>query len=566
MRSKQLVALLLAVLALSAILTTRNMHMLNTALQQSDTDLDTSASSTELNDGWIHVCMCSDDPDFRPAVVSIRSSVASAAQPERLVFHFITTPELAKRFWRMSKLQLPGIRIEVHSDTEFQDAIQSRISFRQTSGRKVLASAFNFAPFYLPLFLSSSSETFSTETKRLLYMDADTLILGDLGKLFDMDLKGKPCAAVPYCNQRLKHYINFRVLLELGYTGIDPESCIANRGLVLIDLDVWTKLQITESIEQFLEAYRTADKDLWVSGMSQPPWLLAMNGNYENLGDDWNCNGLGRDTMDKVEADQLRSHGFTKDMLHSLRVQEGYRGGISPYVATCSSEAKLLHYNGAMKPWLLDSATLEIPVCTMPNNLIAYNFHWIQELNTGPMADGHINYKFVTCADIWSLYLADDLLASPTEHEQDALYQEKQQDSKKWANKITQDREKEAARKKREQEQKIKLPGGFVAGQQVIASHDISVRGKVIVRKGVKGVVQGASANHPIAERLNVFFTERSDSRKIRSINVLPFELQELPKEEKDSLKNQHSDMGANLLSGEHVKSEGVKKDELSRK
>lgn len=99
----------------------------------------------------------------------------------------------------------------------------------------------------------------------------------------------------------------------------------------------------------------------------------------------------------------------------------------------------------------------------------------------------------------------------------------------------------------------------------MLAAHDISVRGKVIVRKGVKGVVQGASANHPIAERLNVLFKERSD-RKIRSINVLPFELQELPKEEKDSLKNQHHDMGASLLSGDHAKAEGVKKDELSRK
>lgn len=540
MRGKWLVALLLFLLVLSAVLTTTNLKMLDTVTQNANAEVDSSAA---LIDDWIHVCMCSDDPDFRPAVVSIRSSVASAVQPERLVFHFITTPDLAPRFWHMAKLQLPGIRVEVHADTEFQDAIQSRISFRETSGRKVLASAFNFAPFYLTHFLGGSSDTFNGETKRLLYMDADTLILGDLGKLFDMDLKGKPCAAVPYCNQRLKHYINFDVLHELGYTGIDPDSCIANRGLVLIDVQVWGKLKITESIEQYLDAYRTADKDLWVSGMSQPPWLLAMNGNYERLADDWNCNSLGRNSMDKVEAEHLRSLGFTNDMLRTLRVEEGYRGSLSPYVVTCSSEANLLHYNGAMKPWLLESDTLEVPVCTIPKGLVAYNFHWMQ----GLMAGGQDNYTFVTCAEIWSLYLSDELLAGSGGNEQDAAYVEKQQDAKKWANKITKDREKaeqdRVARKNRELERKKKLAGGYVLGQQVESAHDITVRSKVMVRKGVKGVIQGPSASHP-QERLNVLFKQRSD-KKVRSINVLPFEIREFLKDDKNKAKDKDGEKDA---------------------
>eukprot|EP00930_Biecheleria_cincta_P002719 TRINITY_DN10370_c0_g2_i2.p1 TRINITY_DN10370_c0_g2~~TRINITY_DN10370_c0_g2_i2.p1 ORF type:complete len:556 (+),score=106.81 TRINITY_DN10370_c0_g2_i2:103-1770(+) len=542
MRGKWLAAALLTILVVSAILTTTNLRMLDIATQNSSTDLDSSASGTALSDEWVHVCMCSDDPDFRPAVVSIRSAVASAVQPERLVFHFITTPELEPRFWRMAKIQLPGIRVEIHSDVDFQDAIQSRISFRETSGRKVLASAFNFAPFYLPHFLRTSSETFNDATKRLLYIDADTLLLGDLGELFDMDLQGKPCAAVPYCNQRLEHYINFDVLRAQGYTGIDPNSCIANRGLVLIDVKVWTQLKITESIEKFLEAYRIADKDLWVSGMSQPPWLLAMNGNYARLGEDWNCNSLGRSSMDKVEADQLMLKGFTKEMLQTLRVQEANRG-LSPYVVTCSSEAKLLHYNGAMKPWLLDSDTIEVPVCTIPKNLVDYNYHWMQDV----LVSGRQNYTFVTCAEIWSLYLSDDLLAGPTDHGQDAAYMERQEDARKWANKITKDRERQEqeriARKKREAELRKKLAGGFVAGQQITAAHDISVRGKVVVRKGCKGVVQGASANHPL-ERLNVLFKERRD-KKIRSINVLPFEVRELPKEEKDKAKDKEAEKDA---------------------
>ncbi|CAE7583386.1 GATL4 [Symbiodinium natans] len=233
----------------------------------------------------VHLCICSDDPDFRPAVVAIRSAVASSEQSHRFVFHFVTTPELSTRFLAVAKLQLPGIRLEVHADEELQEAIQSRILFRKGAGRRVLASPFNFAPFYLPSFLLASSQTFHARTERLIYFDADIVILGDLAQLFDMNMHGKVCAAVPYCHQQLKTYINFEVLHSLGYEGIDPDSCIANRGLLLVDVVAWKSMKITESIENWLDVYRSSEIDLWVGGMSQPPWLLAMNGNYTRLSD-----------------------------------------------------------------------------------------------------------------------------------------------------------------------------------------------------------------------------------------------------------------------------------------
>ncbi|OLP83120.1 putative galacturonosyltransferase-like 5 [Symbiodinium microadriaticum] len=318
----------------------------------------------------VHLCICSDDPDFRPAVVAIRSAVSSSPQSHRFVFHFVTTLELSTRFLNVAKLQLPGIRVEVHADEELQQAIQSRILFRKGAGRKVLASPFNFAPFYLPHFLLASSQTFHTQTERLIYFDADIVILGDLAQLFDMDMQGKVCAAVPYCHQRLKTYINFDVLHSLGHEGIDPDSCIANRGLLLIDVQVWSAMKITESIENWLDVYRASDVDLWVGGMSQPPWLLAMNGNYTRLSDDWNCNSLGRHSMIPAEAAVLRNLGFEDTHLQELHV-EPVANGLNPYVVLCSSTGKILHYNGAMKPWLLDSDTISVPVCTLPESLRA---------------------------------------------------------------------------------------------------------------------------------------------------------------------------------------------------
>lgn len=520
---------LTSITVISLCLTASQLHRSQLVGREAGTDQD-SSSVDEL----IHLCICSDDSDFRPAVVAIRSAVASARQPERFVFHFITTPDLSVRFARAARLQLPGIHVEVHADEDVQNTIQSRIEFRSSAGRKGLASAFNFAPFYLPLFLSQSSETYSAQTRRLIYFDADIVILGDLADIFDMDMEGKPCAAVPYCHQKMAKYINFNVLKTLPYLGdteeIDPGSCIANRGLLLIDVKVWSSLKLTESIVLWLERYRAADGELWVNGMSQPPWLLAMNGNYMRLNADWNCNSLGRHSMDPTEAAQLRKMGFEEEHLTSLRV-ETTSWGLVPYVVTCSSTAKLLHYNGAMKPWLLDSDTVQVPVCTMPKSLLEYKFNWVQEVDILGTT-----YTFVTCSEIWALFLADDLLYSEPANNtaEGAEEMEKLADAKTWANKINADREKRQKdrewREKQLAERRKKLAGGYYIGQTIQAAHDISVRGKVVVRKNCEGVVQGPSLNHP-TERLNVLFKERRD-KKTRSINVLPFEVK--PGEDKD--------------------------------
>lgn len=78
--------------------------------------------------------------------------------------------------------------------------------------------------------------------QRVIYIDTDIVILGDLAELHDMNLAGHSCAAVQYCGQRLGDFVDFAVLAELGFKGVyDPESCIANRGVLVIDLPTWRR-------------------------------------------------------------------------------------------------------------------------------------------------------------------------------------------------------------------------------------------------------------------------------------------------------------------------------------
>merc|ERR1712151_707937 len=73
--------------------------------------------------------------------------------------------------------------------------------------------------------------------------------------------------------------------------------------------------------------------------------------------------------------------------------------------------------------------------------------------------------------------------------------------------------------RRREQElERKRVIGGFLVGQRVRSTSDISVRSQVVVKRGSLGTVQGPSAKHP-QERINVFFKGRVDG-KFRSVNV----------------------------------------------
>merc|ERR1712187_394489 len=140
--------------------------------------------------------------------------------------------------------------------------------------------------------------------------------------------------------------------------------------------------------------------DLWYGGMAQPPWLLAMNGDYLELGDEWNCNSLGRASMSLKESQALRKDGIDRHSLWALGTTLSEYGAFSPYIVTCSRTAKLLHFNGAMKPWLADRYGKRGPVCSVPKSKSEHKWDWTRIVTI--FCD---RLTFVTCADLWSTYI-----------------------------------------------------------------------------------------------------------------------------------------------------------------
>ena len=83
-----------------------------------------------------------------------------------------------------------------------------------------------------------------SELERLLYIDTDTLVVGDLRELFDHPLTGFPVGAV---------YDNY--VRKNPDIGIDTEGNYFNSGMLLIDLPEWKRQKVSERAFDYLEKY-----------------------------------------------------------------------------------------------------------------------------------------------------------------------------------------------------------------------------------------------------------------------------------------------------------------------
>jgi lipopolysaccharide biosynthesis glycosyltransferase len=82
------------------------------------------------------------------------------------------------------------------------------------------------------------------EVERILYIDTDTLVVGDLHTLFDVSLDGCPVAAV-YDN-----YVKTQPLL-----GIEGPGEYFNSGVLLIDTVKWREMKISPRTMEYLRQY-----------------------------------------------------------------------------------------------------------------------------------------------------------------------------------------------------------------------------------------------------------------------------------------------------------------------
>ena len=160
--------------------------------------------------------------------------------------------------------------------------------------------------------------------QRVIWIDSDTIVRGDVQELYDWDLQGRAVAGAKYW-EPLKEYLctnprldGIKMKQHFGRktTPFRVENHL-NTGLLVLDLyqihrqrilDKWHDLVVSHELDC-----------LWTPGSGDKAFDLALNGHYTELPNVWNVGYLGS--------------------------QEYHR-----YNCSCNN-AKMLHWNGIGKPY-----------------------------------------------------------------------------------------------------------------------------------------------------------------------------------------------------------------------
>ncbi len=185
----------------------------------------------------IYVVTAADDRYAMPLAVMVRSLVDNLGTKKRLILYVLDggiTPANKRKIlasWNPGGVALEWIRPR---------------SIRLN--RLLITERFGAVAYYRLLI----PEILPLAARKAIYLDADTVVLEDIGKLWDIDLRGHPLGAVedPYIPRVSKGLLNYRKL------GIAPSAKYFNSGVLLMDLDCWRVEGIAERVITYAESNR----------------------------------------------------------------------------------------------------------------------------------------------------------------------------------------------------------------------------------------------------------------------------------------------------------------------
>jgi lipopolysaccharide biosynthesis glycosyltransferase len=158
-----------------------------------------------------------------------------------------------------------------------------------------------------------------SHVRRVLYLDADMLVLKDLGPLWNTEMGGMPLAAV---QDSMIHFIQSD---SFAPASINPaaRSPYFNAGMLLIDLEMWRREAL---FERARELRRQWAHRMW--GIDQQPLNWALEQRWTRLPLAWNR---------MTHILDIPSHRCTP--FDALEFEEALR------------QPRIVHFAGGAKPW-----------------------------------------------------------------------------------------------------------------------------------------------------------------------------------------------------------------------
>jgi lipopolysaccharide biosynthesis glycosyltransferase len=92
--------------------------------------------------------------------------------------------------------------------------------------------------------------------KKIIYLDSDTIVLKDIGLLWDIPLGNNYLLAVQEQCRHSNYLSSERGLISYKILGLDPKNKFFNAGVLVINLEKWKEEKVAKKVEDYLIKYR----------------------------------------------------------------------------------------------------------------------------------------------------------------------------------------------------------------------------------------------------------------------------------------------------------------------
>ncbi|MGC3874655.1 glycosyltransferase family 8 protein [Halomonas sp. GXIMD04776] len=252
----------------------------------------------------IDVVFCADETYARYGAVAMASAIANCSTPHQLHFHWLTTGLSNETHAGLYKLaEDAGARIDI---LELDETVSNGLELGRFGAASLLRLTMHH---YLPKTI-----------EKLVYLDCDVLVLGDLAELWSMPLDGCIAGAVmDLCNPRNLATRN----------GVEDYF---NSGILLVDLDKWAIRNVDEQALTYINEKKDTLK------------LIDQDALNHVLAKDWKRLPMAWNFQPTAYAAQEK--GYHHLQPYSSELKEAVE------------RPKIVHFIGSTKPWH--------PGCTHP--------------------------------------------------------------------------------------------------------------------------------------------------------------------------------------------------------
>ncbi len=245
-----------------------------------------------MSDKMIPIFYACDDEFVKYTIVSLKSLIKNAARERKYQVHVLHTSISDDMKTKMLELETDFLKIQFDNVTSYLSSIEEKLPVRDYYTKTT----------YFRMFIA---ETYP-EYDKAIYIDSDTVVLGDISKLFDTELSDDLVGA---CHEQAMVQVDVYGRYAEKVVGVSRHNFF-NAGMILINSRLWREKDVLGKFLALLGEYN---------------FVVTQDEDYLNL--------------------ICKDHVLWLDQRWNTAVTEGFEYPYEP------SEAYIIHYIMVNKPW-----------------------------------------------------------------------------------------------------------------------------------------------------------------------------------------------------------------------